>query len=163
LTRKGQQGHNTTGRGYSNTHPNNLLYYFILCLELFHIEDAVRANFIFEGREQRPWERDEDYRERMATQHSLYTSRVLEGSRLMGLAVFIGVARMYGFPLSEISDYLGLEPSLFKDCVALYDRFLGEAIEIKLGGGEVPITSKAQKALVKTGLVRAFLIRRVLP
>jgi hypothetical protein len=134
-----------------------------LCLELFHIEDAVRANFIFEGREQKPWESADNYRERMATQHSLYTSKELEGSRLMGLAVFIGVARMYGFPLSEISDYLGLEPSLFKDCIALYDRFLGEAIEIKLGGGEVPITSKAWKTFTKTSLIKAFLIRRVLP
>jgi predicted transcriptional regulator with HTH domain len=131
-----------------------------LCLELFHIEDAVRANFIFEGREQKPWESDGNYRERMATQHSLYTSKELEGSRLMGLAVFIGVARMYGFHLSEISDYLGIEPSLFKDCIALYDRFLGEAIEIKLGGGEVPITSKASKVYQKTCLLRNFVTRK---
>jgi hypothetical protein len=131
-----------------------------LPLKLYHIEEAVRTHFIFEGKARRPKESDEQWEKRIACQHSLYTSKEVEGSPLMGLAVFIGVSRMYGFPPSEIRDYLGLDSCLFKECLNLYDRFLEQAISIKLGGGDIPVGSKAGKVYIKTSLLRNFINRK---
>lgn len=102
----------------------------------------------------------QQWQKRIGFQHSLYTSKDLEGSKLMGLAVFIGVARMYGFPLVETRDYLGIDAPLFRECLLLYDKFLEQAIAIKMGGGEVQVGSKASKIYCKTSLIRNYLNRK---
>jgi hypothetical protein len=131
-----------------------------LHLKLHHIEEAVRAHFIFETRERKGEESVEQWQKRIGFQHALYTSKDLEGSKLMGLAVFIGVARMYGFPLVETRDYLGIDAPLVRECLLLYDKFLEQAVAIKLGGGELPVGSKASKIMTKTGLVKTYINRK---
>jgi hypothetical protein len=125
-------------------------------LDLHHIEDAIKGQFVCKRPERRENETKDDYEERLADTHRFMCDSEYECLQQMALIVFIGLAFQYGFSERKVVDYLEIDQRTYNNCFKLFNKYSDIARE-KAEKHILDFTTPAGRLYLKTSLIRNYL------
>lgn len=125
-----------------------------------HLDDlrrAMKSQFVWYKRTRRRGESDDEFEKRISLMHELRTDKENEVLESLALIVFCGAAEMYGFDNRDVFDYLGVDKREFSVYKNLYERYMRQAVDIRMAGGKLEPKSAAGRVFTKMGLVRNYI------
>jgi hypothetical protein len=125
-------------------------------LELRHIEEAMKGQFVWKRPERRENETKDDFEERCQDAHRLTCDSEYECLQQMAIMVFIGIAFQYGFQERHIISHLEIDKRIYDKCYQLFNKY-SEIAREKAEKHILDFTTPAGRLYLKTSLIRNYL------
>jgi hypothetical protein len=128
-------------------------------MELYHLEQAMKGQFVWKSLERREHETKDDFEERQQDQHRLICDKNYECLSQMALIVFIGLAFQYGFQTKRVIDYLEINQRIYDNCMNLFNKY-SDIARKKAELHILDFTTPAGRLYLKTSLIKNSLRHR---